>query len=101
MSLHDIDKTTSSRITPVPNSNDGISERMAYNTTSTTYKDESDTNTQRIAFKNGLILYYDGEDRIARVDGWIPELSDEPVIIIAEAGYDVYVDILGLTPPTV
>lgn len=101
MSLHDVDKSNSSRITSILNASDDLKQRMAHNTNSTTYKQEGDTNTQRIAFKNGLILYYDGEDRVSRVDGWIPELSNEPVIIIAESGYDVYVDILGLTPPTV
>lgn len=101
MSLHDVDKSNSNRITPLLNSADDVRERKAHNTTSTTYKQEGDTNTQRVAFKNNLIIFYDGEDRVSRVDGYIPELSDEPVIIIAQAGYDVYVDILGLTAPTV
>lgn len=74
---------------------------MAHNTNSTSYRTDSDANSQRIAFKNNLILTYDGENRVSSVYGYIPDLSDEPVLIIAEAGYDVFVDILGLDTPEV
>lgn len=74
---------------------------MAHNTTQTTYKTESSLTPQRISFKNALILTYDSENRVSSVYGYIPELSPIPVFIIAKEGYDVFVDILGLTPPTV
>lgn len=101
MGLHDIDKKTGGRIAPSPNTNDNLAQRMSHNTNSTSYRTDADENKQRIAFKNNLILTYDAEDRVSSVYGYIPELADEPVLIIAEAGYDVFTDILGLTAPTV
>lgn len=84
-----------------PNTNDDVLNRMAHNTTQTTYKNESSANPQRIAHKNALILTYDSANRVSSVYGYIPALSSIPVFIIAKEGYDVFVDILGLTPPTV
>lgn len=100
MGLHDIDKGGGRRLSPTPNGNDAQLQRMAHNTVSTTYRQEGAT-TARIAFKNSVILYYDDQDRIIRVDGFVPELSQYPVTIIAKYGSDVYADILGLDPPTV
>lgn len=101
MSLHDLDKNTVNRSQPLPNTNDGVANRMAHNTTQTTYKSSGDTNSQRITMKNGMVLTYDSENRISSVYGYIPALTTEPVFIIADEGYDVFVDILGLTAPEV
>lgn len=83
------------------NSTDDVQNRMAHNTLGTTYKTDGDDATQRIIFKNGLILTYDEDDRVSSVYGYIPEISDVPVFIIAKAGYDVFTDILDITAPTV
>lgn len=72
---------------------------MAHNTTSTV--PTTGVQNTRIAFKNNVILYYDDQNRVIRVDGFIPGLAAYPVTIIAQYGYDVYTDILGLTAPTV
>lgn len=100
MAIHDVDKSSSDRANPQPNSHDlqGIA-RMAHNTTSLV--PTTGTQTSRIAFKNNVILYYDDQNRVIRVDGFIPGLANYPVTIIAQYGYDVYTDILGLTAPTV
>lgn len=54
-----------------------------------------------MAFKQGVILTYDSENRVSSVYGYVPGLADYPVLIIAKSGYDVFTDILGLTAPTV
>jgi len=99
MGLHDVDKGSDTRLTPKPNQNDEQTQRMAHNTMSTTYKIAGTADKQRIAFKNNLILYYDDQGRVIRVDGFIPALATYPVTIIAQYGFDVYTDILGLTAP--
>lgn len=101
MALHDVDKNHFKRVTPKPNAADDVQQRMAHNTLGTTYKTDGDPNTQRIAFKNNIIMYYDDQNRVIRVDGFIPDLAPYPVTIIANYGYDVFTDILGLTAPTV
>lgn len=73
---------------------------MAHNTMSNTYRSASEPTKQRIAYKNGLIMTYDKDNKVSSVYGYIPELSEEPVFIIAEAGYDVFVDLLGIEAPT-
>lgn len=100
MSLHDIDKTNDTRTQPKPNTNDNVLERMAHNTTSTTYRKDTATNRQRITFKNGLILTYDQDNKVSSVYGYLPNFSSTPVLIIAKAGYDVFTDILGVDAPT-
>lgn len=101
MSLHDTDPNHFKRINPKPNANDVVDQRMAHNTLGTTYKTDSDTNQQRVIFKNNITLYYDDQNRVIKVDGFIPDLANYPVTIIAKYGYDVYTDILGLTAPVV
>ena len=100
MSLHDVSKSNDFRLEPSPNANDAQKNRMAHNTIGTTYRKDTDSNFQRVIFKNGMILYYDDEDRIIRVDGFIPALAVYPVTIIAKYGYDVFVDVLGIDAPT-
>lgn len=101
MSIHDVSKGDPGRAKPSPNTNDSVINRMAHNTIQTSYKTESNTNPQRLTHKNALILTYDSEDRVSSVYGYIPEISSIPVFIIAKEGYDVFVDILGITPPAV
>lgn len=102
MALHDTDRRSDNRLTPSPNADDDVMNRMAHNTTSTTYRKVTDSTTkQRVVFKNGLILTYDSANRVSSVYGYIPSLSDIPVLIIAKSGYDVFSDVLGITAPTV
>lgn len=101
MSLIDADKSSDNRITPQLNTPDEVLQRMAHNTMGNTYRTAGLDVNQRMAFKNGLLLTYDGENRISSAYGYIPELSSVPVLIIAEEGYDVFVDILGLDQPEV
>ncbi len=101
ISLFDVSKDDSARSLPTPNADDNVANRMAHNTAQTTYKTESNTNPQRISFKNGLILTYDSENRISSAYGYIPEASTIPLFIIAKEGYDVFTDILEIDPPTV
>lgn len=100
MALHDISKGQT-RKNPLPNTNDSQNNRMAHNTLSTTYRDEDAVSEQRVVFKNSLILTYDNDNKISSVYGYIPEVSDVPVFIIARDGYDVFEDILGVAAPTV
>lgn len=100
MSLLDTDKNSVKRLSPQPNADDGVTNRMAHNTMSNTYRNTEDV-IQRMAFKNGLLLTYDSENRVSSVYGYIPELSTVPVLIIAKDDYDVFADILEIDPPTV
>lgn len=102
MSLFDVDKNSLDRDTPSPNRPDVVSPDSvkAHQTLSTTYKtDASTAGSTRIRFLNNVILYYDDQNRVIRVDGFIPSLAAYPVTIIAKYGYDVYVDILGIPAP--
>lgn len=101
MSLHDVSKNHSRRALPSPNQNDGQSQRMAHNTNQTSYKTDSDSAHQRLTHKNALILTYDDANRVSSAYGYIPEVSSIPVLIIANEGYDVFEDILGISAPTV
>lgn len=101
LSLHDISKGDGFRKIPRPNQNDQQVQRMAHNTLSTTYKTESTSSVQRLIFKNAMILTYDSDDKISSVYGYIPEVSDIPVLIIAKDGYDVFTDILEIDRPIV
>lgn len=100
MAIHDTDKGSSDRNSPSPNSHDLQGARMAYNTHSIAPTTDT-TKKTRIVYKNNVILYYDDQNRVIRVDGFIPGLAVYPVTIIAKYGFDVYIDILGLTAPTV
>lgn len=101
MSLHDISKSDSFRKIPRPNQNDQQVQRMAHNTYGNTNRQEGEVSQPRMVFKNALILTYDADNRVSSAYGYIPELSDTPLLIIANEGQDVFVDILGITPPTV
>lgn len=101
MSLIDVDKTSNNRSTPGLNSNDAAQVRKAHNTNGNTYRRAGGDVTQRMVFKNGLILTYDANNKCSSVYGYIPELSTTPVFIIAKDGYDVFDDILSITAPLV
>lgn len=100
MTLHLVDKSSPNRRNPNINQTDLNSQPLAHNTTQLTYKSDGNNNPQRVIFKNGITLSYDDQNRIIKVDGFIPALAPFPVTIEAVYGYDVYTDILGLTPPT-
>lgn len=101
MAIHDIDKSHQFRLNPKPNSNDEQLQRMAHNTQGNTNRKDTDNNSQRVAFKQGMILTYDSDNKVSSVYGYVPEVSDTPVLIIAKDGYDVFVDILAIDSPTV
>lgn len=101
MSLHDVDKQNSDRANPKLNADDNVSNRMAHNTMGNTYRTAGLGVKQRMRFMNGLILTYDQDDKVSSVYGYVPELSNTPVLIIAKEGFDIFVDILGITPPQV
>lgn len=101
MSLFDIDKTHGRRLNPTPNKNDQQKNRMAHNTMGNTYKTESTPTEQRMVFKNGLIITYDGENRVSSVYGYVPGASTIPIFVIAKDNKDVFVDILQITAPIV
>ena len=101
MSLVDIDKVSSNRSTPDLNSNDSAIVRRAHNTNGNTYRRAGGAVTQRMVFKNGLILTYDSANRCSSVYGYVPEISTVPIFVIAKDGYDVFTDILGINAPDV
>lgn len=101
MSLLDVDKQNGDRANPVINSDDGVQNRMSHNTTGNSYRTAGLGVVPRMRFMNGLIVTYDEENRISSVYGYIPELSTTPVLIIANEGYDVFTDLLGIDTPVV
>lgn len=101
MSIVDSDKVSGSRSTPTLNTNDSANVRKAHNTSGNTYRRAGGDVTQRMAFKNGLILTYDSDNKCSSVYGYIPEVSTVPVLVIAKDGYDVFDDLLGITAPVV
>ncbi len=101
MALHDVDKSNSDRGTPSLNVEDNVKDRMAHNTMGNSYRTVGLGVTPRMRFMNSLIVTYDEEDRISSVYGYIPEVAPFPVLIIANEGYDVFADLLGIDPPTV
>lgn len=101
MSIVDSDKISSTRSTPTLNTNDSSIVRRAHNTNGNTYRRAGGAVTQRMTFKNGLILTYDDDNRVSSVYGYIPEVSNIPVFIIAKDGYDVFTDILEISAPII
>jgi hypothetical protein len=101
MSLHDVDPHSFDRSSPMPNHKDQLANGSvkSHQTLSTTYVANNATTHTRIRFLNNVILYYDDQNRVIRVDGFIPALAAYPVTIIAKYGYDVYVDVLGIAAP--
>lgn len=101
MSLHDIDKSSMDRGSPSPNTHDILADGSvsAHQTLSSSYKTDATSTKSRMVFKNNMLLYYDDQNRVIRVDGFIPALLAYPVSIQAKYGYDVFVDILGIAAP--
>ncbi len=100
MSLIDADKQSDDRANPRLNVDDNVSNRMSHNTMGNSYRRTGGNVTQRMAFKNGLIITYDDDNKASSVYGYIPSVSSVPVFIIAQSGYDVFTDVLGITAPT-
>lgn len=101
MSLLDVDKSNDNRSKPQINADDNVANRMSHNTVGNTYRTAGLGVTPRMRFMNGLIVTYDEDDRVSSVYGYIPELSATPVLIIANEGYDVFTDLLGIDTPVV
>lgn len=101
MAMHDVDKQNDNRANPILNVEDKVAVRMAHNTQGNTYRTAGLDVKQRMAFKNGLIITYDSQNRASSVYGYIPEISSIPLFIIAKDGYDVFTDILGISAPSI
>lgn len=101
MSIIDNDAQTDNRANPSLNTDDSVANRMSHNTLGNTYRTAGLGVVPRMRFMNGLILTYDADDKVSSVYGYIPEISSVPVLIIANEGYDVFEDILGISAPTV
>lgn len=101
MSLIDSDPNSDLRTTPTVNQADGVRDRMAHNTYGNTHRRAGGSVTPRMRFMNGLIVTYDNNNKVSSVYGYIPEVSDEPLFIIAKSGYDVFTDVLGIAAPVV
>ena len=101
MTLFDVDKTSVDRGAPTPNHSDIVTEDAvkAHQTLSSSYKTDAVSTPSRMIFKNNMTLYYDDQGRVIKVDGFIPSLANYPVTIQAKYGYDVFVDILGISAP--
>lgn len=102
MAIHDINKGQLDRSNPTPNVHGHLIPEAikSAQTHSIAYRpNPSGAPTTRISFKNNVILYYDDQNRVIRVDGFIPSLAAYPVSITAVYGYDVYTDILGISAP--
>lgn len=100
MSLFSVDKSGSDRKNPSPNQNDVVNNRLAHNTTAITYRTDGNPNYQRVIFKNGLTISYDDQNRVIKIDGFEPRVVPYPFTLQAKYGFDVYIDILGIDPPT-
>lgn len=97
MSLTDSDKSNIQRKAPDINSPDKVGFRMAHNTNQTTYRESGGAVTARMQFVQAGIMWIDSDNKVNQVDMYIPELSSTPVLIIAEPGQDVFVDVLNGT----
>ena len=100
MSLHDIGKDQLDRSNPMPNVHGHlIPESVKHvQTHSTSYALTKNTGT-RIRYLNNMVIWYDDQNRAIKVEGFIPSLANYPVTITALYGYDVFVDILGISAP--
>lgn len=103
MSLFDVDKTSQDRGSPDPNRPDQLIEgsRKNHGTISSSYHTSANTSPNlRMVLKNNMIITYDNANNINSVYGYITGVSTTtPVLIIAQAGYDVFTDILGISRP--
>lgn len=98
--IHDIDKNGNSRGEPTLNNQSVVNQRMAHNTFGNTNRGEDDNN-QRMVFKQACILTYDENNKISSVYGYVPSVSEIPILVIAHDGEDVFEDILGVDLPTI
>lgn len=99
--IHDVDKHNDDRGTPMPNTTDVHATTdllMAKQTISTTYSVNA-TQTVRSVFKNNLLVWYDGNNNVSSIYGYLPQVSSIPISIIAVPGKDVFTDVLGISRP--
>lgn len=101
MSLNDLDKNDDQRRFPRPNANDNVPHRMAHNTIQHTYRQVNSSVVPRMIFRNGIIIWFDQDNKVSAIFGYVPEVSGIPIEVIAKSGYDVFDDILGVDQPTV
>lgn len=96
MSLTDSDKSNVQRKAPDINSPDKVGFRMAHKTTTpTTYRESGSAVIARCVPVQGGWMWVDDSNRVSSVYMYIPELDTVPVQIIAEPGFDVFVDVLN------
>jgi hypothetical protein len=101
--LHLVDKENMDRSAPQVNAADKLIEgsQGALGTLSSSFQTAITTAPKsRMIFRNNLLLWYDDQGRVSSVYGVIPSIALYPITITALYGYDVFVDILGLTDPT-
>ena len=102
MSLFDTDKHNMDRGKPAPNHSDIVAEGAvkAHQTLSSTYKTDASVANVRMTFKNGMIIWYDDQNRPSSVYGYVPGYdSTVPVLAIAKYGNNVFTDVLGVDEP--
>lgn len=101
MALFDVDKSSDSRISPSPNSHDVLAQEsvMAKQTASTSYKVNAVSTTTRLVQKNNMFIWYDDQNRVSSLYGFVPQISSIPILVIAKAGFDVYIDVLQIPKP--
>lgn len=98
MSLVDVDSQSLDRGSPQPNGNDEQVQRMAHGTHSISYAGDT-PQPSTLIFKNNMILTTDANGKISSVYGYVAGAGTTPILIIANQGYDVFTDILGIASP--
>lgn len=74
MSIFSVDKDNADRGSPQPNGADGVMNRMAHQTNSTTYKPTSTPgNTARVQMVNGSLIGYDATNTPRWLLGQAPD----------------------------
>jgi len=102
MTFIDRDKDSLERGAPLPNRHDAVDPgaMMSRQSISSSYTRTGNVKQQpRMRMVNNALVWYDDQNRISAYDGYIPSLSPIPVRIDAKYGYDVFVDILGISRP--
>lgn len=102
MSLTDADKHNPDRGAPAPNHSDLVAAGAvkSHQTMSSTYKTDASVANVRMTFKNGMIIWYDDQNRPSSVYGYVPGYNSQvPVLAIAKYGFNVFSDVLGVSAP--
>lgn len=89
MALHDTDKNSDSRANPSLNADDGVNNRMAHETNSTTYRTAGLAEIPSLAFQQGAIRGKDNAGQTNVFFGYDPALNaTRSVLRVAKDGFD-------------